>query len=304
MAPTTVRYRDRKSRAIVEETIFSEEALRWFYENPLGSRIFAAALNRAWFSWLYGRLQDLPGSRRKIPAFVQTHRLATDDFAAPLESFQSFNAFFCRHLKPEARPFSKDPDVFPSPADGKILVYPTLPDQARLPIKGTSVSIAELLKSEAKARPYQGGSGFVLRLAPYDYHRFHFPDDGLPGETRSIPGRYHSVSPIALAKVPDAFCRNKRMVTSFRSDQFGELCLVEVGALTVGTVVQTYPPQLRVKRGDEKGFFRFGGSTIVVLFQPGKITFDPDLITDSGSGLEVQVRAGTRIACRSPLTDS
>lgn len=302
--PTVVRYRDRESHEIVEETIFSEGALRWFYEDPVGSKIFAAALNRTWLSWLYGRLQDLPSSRKQIPEFVRTHRLVIDEFAEPPESFKSFNAFFCRRLKPEARPFPREPDVFPSPADGKILVYPTLPEEARLPIKGTSISIAELLKSESEARPHLGGSAFVLRLAPYDYHRFHFPDSGLPKKARLIPGRYHSVSPIALSKVPNAFCRNKRMVTTFHSEQFGELCLIEVGALTVGTIIQTYRPDLPVKRGDEKGFFRFGGSTIVVLFQPGQVTFDPDLIADSVSGLEVQVRAGSRIACRNRVPDA
>jgi phosphatidylserine decarboxylase len=293
--PTVVRYRDRATREIRTETVFAERALRWFYEDPIGARVFASLLNRPWFSRLYGLLQDLPSSREKIPAFARLHGIDTDEIDGALESFASFNAFFCRRLKPGARPFPDAPEVLASPADGKVLVFPQLAKRARLPVKGTRPELSGLLDSEAAARRFHGGQAIVIRLAPYDYHRFHFPDDGQADPARAVRGRYDSVSPIALAKVPDVYCRNKRMTTDFRSEHFGDVLLVEVGALTVGTIVQTYVPGA-VRRGEEKGYFRFGGSTIVLLFAPNTLDFDPALVADSAQGLEVQVRAGDPIA--------
>lgn len=295
---TEVQYRDRASGRMVTETIFSERELRWFYEDPWGSRIFSAFLNRKAFCWLYGKLQDLPASRQKIPGFVATHRISMDEAELALADYPSFNAFFARKLRPEARPFCPDPDAFPVPADGKVLVFPALEDGLRLPVKGAQLTLEALLASKSAAEPYVGGSALVLRLAPYDYHRFHFPDDGIPSRAREIRGRYHSVSPIALAKVPDLFCRNKRQVTDLASRHFGRIGYVEVGAICVGTILQTFVPGREVRRGDEKGYFRFGGSTLVLLFEPGAVRFDEDLIRDSAAGLEVQVKAGTRIGYR------
>lgn len=293
-----IRYRDRATGQMVEETVFEEGKLRWFYEDPLGSRVFSALINRKAFCWLYGVLQDLPSTRQKIPAFVATHHLDPMECERPLADYPSFNAFFSRRLRPTARPFCEDPAAFSAPADGKVLVYPSLEDGVRLPVKGARVTIEDLLASKAAAAPYRGGSALIVRLAPYDYHRFHFPDDGIPSKARHIRGRYHSVSPIALAKVPDLYCRNKRQVTELASGHFGRIGYVEVGAICVGTIVQTFAPAREVRRGDEKGYFRFGGSTLVLLFEPGAIRFDEDLIRDSAAGLEVQVKAGTRIGYR------
>lgn len=295
---TEVRYRIRQTGEVVQERIFSEHALRWFYEDPLGSRVFEVLLNRPGFCWLYGKIQDLPGSRRKIPEFVATHGIPVDEAEYPLSAYETFNDFFARRLKPQARPFALDPRVFACPADGKVLVFPALEAGTRVPIKGASLTISALLESQAAAKPYVGGSALVIRLAPYDYHRFHFPDGGVPHAARPIKGRYHSVSPIALAKVPDLFCRNKREATEFISENFQRLCYVEVGALCVGTIVQRYLPGVRVSKGDEKGYFRFGGSTVVLLFEPGAIVFDDDLVRDSAAGMEVHVLAGSGIGRR------
>jgi phosphatidylserine decarboxylase len=295
-AVSAVRYRDRVSGELVTETIFSERELRWFYEDPVGSRVFATLLNRRAFCWLYGKLQDLPSSRRKIPAFVATHGIDVAEAEQP--EYPSFNAFFSRRLRPGARPFCPDPDDFPSPGEGKVLVFPRLHNGDRLPVKGARLTLEALLGSADEAAPFIGGTALVLRLAPYDYHRFHFPDDGIPVATREIPGRYHSVSPIALTRVPDLYARNKRQVTVFESRHFGRIGYVEVGAICVGTIIQTFSPGQAVSRGDEKGHFRFGGSTLVLLFQPGVIEFDDDLVRDSAEGLEVQVRAGSRIGQR------
>jgi phosphatidylserine decarboxylase len=293
-ARTDVCYRDRQTGAIVTEPVFAETTLRWFYENPLGFQVFNVFLNNPTFCWLYGRWQNSPSTCKKIPEFVARYGINLEEAELPCDRYPSFNAFFSRRLKPGVRPFVSRPEIFCSPGDGKVLVYPQLQAQTRIPVKGRSISLAGLLASEAAAQPYRGGSALVIRLAPYDYHRFHFPDDGEASLAKTIEGQYHSVNPIALARVPDTFCRNKRAVTDLNSKHFGRIAYIEVGALTVASIVQTYTPGF-VSRGQEKGHFQYGGSTLVLLFEPGAIAFDPDLIEDSANGLEVHVLAGSQL---------
>ncbi|NET37743.1 MAG: phosphatidylserine decarboxylase [Cyanothece sp. SIO1E1] len=294
MQKTEVRYRDRQTGKIVTEDILAETTLRWWYENPLGFAVFRYLLNNQFFCWLYGKLQDLPSSRHKIAEFVNQYQINLEEIELPLARYRTFNAFFSRRLKPHARSFIQTTDVFCAPADGKVLVYPQLAAATRIPIKGATITLQSLLNSEGAAKAYAGGAALIVRLAPYDYHRFHFPDQGKANCAQSIQGQYHSVNPIALAKVPDLFCRNKRAVTEFYSQNFGRIAYVEVGAIVIGSIVQTYTPGL-VAKGQEKGYFQHGGSTLVLLFEPGAIAFDQDLIQDSQQNLEVQVLAGMQL---------
>jgi len=244
-------------------------------------------------------MQDKRRSRRKIAGFVEEHGIRAEEAELPLEEYRSFNAFFTRRLRADARPFAEDPDVLCAPGDGKALVFPVVDRTVKLPAKGASFSPAALLASGDQAKRFLGGSALVLRLAPYDYHRFHFPDSGEAGAVRCLRGEYHVVNPIALACVPELLCRNKRAVTVMDSDHFGRVAYVEIGALAVASIVQTYGPG-RVERGQEKGYFQFGGSTIILLFEPGAAAFDEDLVRDSAEGMEVQVLAGSRIGRRPP----
>lgn len=291
--PTPVRHRDRHSGELVDEPIFAEGTLRWFYEDPLGRMVFAAFVNRKWFCDLYGRQMDHARSRSRIQPFIDQFAIEMGEAAE--SEFACFNDFFYRKLKPGSRPFPEEAGRFGSPGDGKLLVYPSLAADVTVPIKGTACSPAALLASAAEAAPFAGGAAFVLRLAPPDYHRFHFPDEGVAEPPRVIPGGYDSVNPIALARVPDLFCRNKRTVTVIRTEHFGRMAYIEVGAITIGTILQTHAPG-PVARGQEKGYFRYGGSTIVCLFEPGALAFDQDLVADSAAGLEVKLRAGEAIA--------
>lgn len=294
---TRVRHRVRSTGVVVDEPIFAEDTLRFFYENRWGRMIFQSFLNNRLFCTLYGWRMDSPFSRALIAPFIERFNIDMSEAERPAGAYRHFNDFFTRTLKPGARSYPAAPHLFGSPGDGKLLVYPELDLNIRLPIKGTACSPAELLGSEAIAAPFAGGAAFVLRLAPPDYHRFHFPDAGIAETATPIAGRYDSVNPIALARVPDLFCRNKRALTMFESENFGRIAYVEVGAITIGSIVQTYPPG-KVERGEEKGMFRYGGSTLVLLFEPHRLSFDADLIADSAEGLEVKVQAGETIAQR------
>jgi len=176
------------------------------------------------------------------------------------------------------------------------MVYPFLAEDVQFPVKGGSVTPASLLASEETGRFYDGGSALVVRLAPPDYHRFHFFDDGRAGPAWFVQGQCNSVNPIALLSLPDLFHLNQRAVTEIESVHFGRIAYVEIGAFAVGSIVQTYTPG-PVHKGEEKGYFQFGGSTLVLLFQPGSVCFDEDLVQDSLAGLEVQVRTGEGIGC-------
>ena len=294
---TEVSYRDRQNGAIVTENIFAENTLRWLYENWLGFKIFSYLLNNRAFCWLYGKSQNSPFTRRQIADFVSQHQIDSTEIELPLTSYPSFNAFFSRKLKPNARPFAQDPTVFCAPGDGKVLVYPQLEGQTKIPVKGSLIKIESLLASQTAAQNYYGGSALVVRLAPYDYHRFHFPDSGTAEPSRYIKGEYHSVNPIALTKIGDVYCRNHRAITEFHSQNFGRIAYIEIGAITIGSIVQTYQPGT-VQKGAEKGYFQYGGSTLVLLFEKKAIAFDEDLIRDSAQNLEVQVLTGSRLGTK------
>jgi phosphatidylserine decarboxylase len=272
----------------------AEGFLRWSYESRSGPLLFRL-LNNRYVCGLYQRYQGLSGSRRRIAPFIARYGIDPTEIERPLDEYASFNAFFCRRLKEGARPFPAEPGRLGSPGDGKLLVQPELSGDLELPVKGVRAPLDRLVGSPEEAARYRGGAAAVLRLAPYDYHRFHFCDGGDAGEPRVIGGGYHSVNPIALARVPDVFARNKRAVSAVDSDAFGRVLYIEVGAFNVASIVQSYDAG-RVARGQEKGYFQFGGSTIVLLFEPGRVRFDGDLVRDSEEGLEVQVRTGSGIA--------
>jgi phosphatidylserine decarboxylase len=238
-------------------------------------------------------------SRGAVAAFAAAAGVDAGEADRPLEAYVSVDDFFTRRLRPGARPIDRDPRHLVCPGDGRLLVAPRL-GAGPLPIKGTHVDVVALLGDVALARRYVGGCAYVLRLAVADYHRFHFPDGGVASRSRAIAGRLHSVHPIALDAGAPAFA-NQRAVSVLDSDHFGRVALVEVGALTVGTIVQTYRPG-RVERGAEKGTFRMGGSTIVMLLEPGAVAVDEDLVAasslDAPAPIETRVRMGTRIGSR------
>ncbi|MGE5128897.1 MAG: phosphatidylserine decarboxylase [Sphingomonadaceae bacterium] len=191
-----------------------------------------------------------------------------------------------------------DPESCVAPADGRLLAYPSLSAEGTLPIKGGLLDRASLLADAALARRFGGGAVVVVRLYLGDYHHFHFPAGGVPDESRAIAGRYFAVSPYARDwNVP--FCAlNHRMVTCLASDAFGTIAMVEVGALTVGSVRQDFVPGARVEKGAHKGWFELGGSLVVLLFEQGAVELDEDICANTRAGIETRVRMGESIGRR------
>ena len=216
----------------------------------------------------------------------------THEFTDAPDSFRTFNEFFYRKLKPQARLIAAGENEIAFPADGRHLVLPDIAACGDFFIKGTRFDLAALLGDAALAQRFAHGSMLISRLCPVDYHRFHFPFSGLPGTAKQINGPLYSVSPIALRKRPSILWENKREITTLRTSGLGDVLLLEVGATCVGSIVQTYTADAAVAKGDEKGYFRFGGSCFITIFEPGKIRFTDDLIEHSRAGREVYARMG------------
>lgn len=289
-----IRYFNRHSGKIETEKVYGESFLRWTYGNPLGKLSLHALVKRHGFSKWYGKRMSKPSTASRIGPFIALYDLDESDFANPTSSFQSFNEFFYRKLKPEARPIASSPIVFP--ADGRHLGFPDISKINSFFVKGQTFDLAALLGDSTLAQKYAKGSLVLSRLCPVDYHRFHFPAAGIPSATRTIPGPLFSVSPIALAKKLSYLWTNKRTITQLKTESFGTILLLEIGATCVGSIHQTFTPNAPVEKGAEKGYFAFGGSSTITIFEPGKATLSADLLENSNRQIELYAQIGTPMA--------
>lgn len=292
----TIRYIERKTGNLLQEIVPGEQWLQWLYHNPLGKLALHAVVKRKFVSEWYGRKMDSPASRSKIQGFVESLSINMDEAARPIEDFTSFNDFFIRALKPEARPVDDGEDVVVSPADGKVLAFEGIGGLDSFFVKGQSFSLNDFLQDSALSGKYEGGTLLICRLAPVDYHRFHFPANGHISKSRLIDGAYYSVSPYAVKKNLQVYWENKREYSVLTTPIAGDIVLCEVGATMVGSIVQNYAPETDVAKGQEKGWFLFGGSTVVMLLEKGKAKVDSDILANTRKGLETSIKMGERIA--------
>jgi phosphatidylserine decarboxylase len=240
-----------------------------------------------------GKKYDDPASVSQIEGFIAFHQLDMNEVLLPTEQFRNFNEFFYRALKPNARPCSApdQPEIIVSPADCRTVVFNTIDDATRIWVKGRDYSLEKLFGDAypLEAKRYKGGSMGIFRLAPQDYHRFHIPVDGVLGQPRPIDGEYYTVNPMAIRSALDVYGDNVRTVIPIDSVAHGRVMYVCIGAMMVGSTVITRKPGERVKRTEELGYFKFGGSTILLFFEPGRMVYDTDLIENSLGALETLV---------------
>lgn len=289
--PSNIDVYNRYTGATEREMVYGEGYLRFIYRNPVGRLLLFALIKRSLFSRVYGWLMSRPGSRAKIEPFIAKYGLDVGEFAEPVAAFGSFNDFFTRRLAPAARPICADEDALVLPADGRHLVFPDLSLAKPAYVKTFAFDLERFLGDQALAERYAHGSMLIARLAPIDYHRFHFPIAGTASEVKRIDGELLSVSPIGLERMTRTFLDNKRWVTTIESDTWGVVTFVEVGATGVGSVVHTAGAG-PVEKGQEKGYFLFGGSTVVVIFEPGRVIFSDDLVEHSARGVELYAKMG------------
>ena len=297
-------YRDRASGRLVRERVHAEALLHWLYNTRSGRLANALLFRRRFVSLVNGWIQRRPSSRARIAPFVRQLEIDMSESLRRPEEFESFNAFFTREIDLSRRPIRASPDVCVAPCDGRVLAYPALGAADTFRIKRHSFNLARCLGDAALARRFAGGSLLIGRLAMRDYHHFHFSDSGVPGPPRSVPGNYHVGGPYALTHLVPFYAENHRAVTLLESDHFGLIAMVEIGAMTVGSIRQRFEPGARVEKGQRKGWFELGGSTIALVFEEGRIALDADLCASTQEEIETFVRMGERIGGRPPARGS
>ena len=261
-------------------------AIRFVYGTVFGRILAKGILCRKFVSDLYGLWQKSPLSKGKVKRFMEEYNISVEDCTE--QEFSDFNAFFTRQRKTIADRTA--PHELPAVADSKLSALPIGRD-SRFTVKGVDYTVAELLENEDLAKAYEGGYCLIFRLAPDDYHRYSFPDRGTAEDTREIKGVLHTVNPIGgTMKV---YRRNTRHYTLLRTEHFGEMIQMEVGALLVGKICNH--GHRSFKKLEEKGYFAYGGSTVILLCKKDKISVDQDILDYSAKGIETKVTLGERI---------
>ena len=292
-----IQIHDRYAGKVVKEAVYGEGSLRFVYETAVGRAGAALVFSWPFFSRLFGWYMKRPASAGKIRPFVEKYGLDPREFSQQLDAYDSFNAFFCRELRPGARPVDPAADSVVFPADGRHLGFQELGTEQRVFVKGQSWDLDALLGGNAElVRRFAGGSLVLSRLCPVDYHHFHFPVGGRVEEINWLDQRLYSVSPIALRQRLAYLWENKRCLTRIRTAAIGEVCFIEVGATNVGTI--RHRPVLDggiVEKGSPKGWFEFGGSSVITLFEPGAVRLSDDLLTCTNNGIELYARCGDKM---------
>lgn len=295
-----IKYYNRKSKKIEIEKIYGDKAVKWLYNSTLGKLISPIATGHT-ISKIYGALQSASYSQRKIKPFIENFHIDMEDYL-PQEGYsfkngpgyRDFNHFFIRRFKKDKRSFPSTMAHLGAPAEARYFAYKKIDEHEKVPVKGKFLTPRALIDNPKWNKIFLDGPLLLARLCPVDYHRFHFPDDGVILDTFTNHGGLHSVNPIALKKRPGIFINNERQVTIIETRCFGKMAYIEVGATMVGKIVQTHKRK-EFKRGQEKGYFLFGGSTIVVIGEKGKWLPDADLLAYTKKGMETYLKLGAHL---------
>ena len=287
-----MKYIDRKGNITIEENK-QDKFLRHLY-NDWGGRICLKLLVRPFLSKAGGFFLNSHFSRKMIPGFVQRNKIDLSEYEK--QEFSSYNDFFTRKIRPELRPIHNGENILVSPCDGKVTVCRIGKGETFF-IKDTPYTAGQLLKNERLASHYLNGYAVILRLTVDDYHHYCYPASGKKSANVSIPGILHTVNPTANDVFP-IYKENAREYTLLKTKEFGTMVMMEVGAMMVGKITNRKPGRGMVEKGQEKGYFEFGGSTVILLLAHGKVRLDTDLIENSENGYETIVKMGERIGER------
>lgn len=265
------------------------DSLNFLYKTIPG-RFFLKLLSTRALSRACGAFLDSPFSAFLIKGFVQKNKINLDEYQT--EGIKTFNEFFRRKIKEGCRPYDLIPEHFCAPCDGLLSVW-QIRENSVIPVKQSSYTIPSLLQNEELAAEYKDGLCLVFRLCVDNYHRYCYADSGKKSRNIFIPGKLHTVRPIALETLP-VFTENCREYTTIESPVFGKLIQIEVGAMLVGRIVN-FENEAIVERGKEKGFFEYGGSTIIILAKKDAVKINDDILQNSASGIETPVKMGMQI---------
>ena len=277
-----MRIYDRKLQKYIEEKEYQEGILRFLYHTVLGRILLKVLVARPWLSKAVAIYYKSRLSKKKIIPFIEENNVDVSEWV--IEDFKTFNDFFIRR-----KDVSVDSGLI-SIADSKLSVY-KIDEGLKLKIKNSIYNLEDILGSSEMAEKYNNGTCLVFRLGVNDYHRYIYIDSGKLISQKFINGELHTVR--SISEKYNVFSRNCRVVNEFQTESLGDVAQVEVGALLVGCV-QNYNKSVFIK-GEEKGYFEYGGSTVVVLLQEGVVTIDADIIEQSNKDIEVKVSVGEKI---------
>lgn len=287
-----IKYYNRSKKSFEIEKVYGDEVISWLYGSKMG-QIFSHVASMSFLSKFYGNLQSIKSSAKKIPTFIKNFDIQMDDYVD--EEYKSFNQFFIRKFKEGKRSFSSDPAIMSAPCEARYFALKSISEDSLVPVKGKYLLPAQLLNNKKWEETFEGGPLVVARLCPVDYHRFHFPDAGKVLDQYRVHGKLHSVNPVALKFKEDIFATNEREVSILETENFGKIAYVEVGATMVGKIVQSHTGET-FKRGEEKGYFLFGGSTVIIIGEKGKWVPESDILNYSKDKIETYLQLGESLA--------
>ncbi len=284
-----MKYIDRKGNITIEENS-QDKFLRHLYTD-WGGRLCLTLLIRPFVSRLAGTVLKSRLSARFVPGFAERNGIDMSDYEE--KKYCSYNDFFTRKIREGARPIVKDESILVSPCDGKVSVH-RIGNDSRFFIKDTEYTVPQLLRNPRLAEKYENGYAVVIRLTVDNYHHYCYPAQGVQSSVVSLAGCLHTVNP-AAGELHPIYKENAREYALLQTTNFGTILMMEVGAMMVGKIRNRFKTPRKVDKGEEKGYFEFGGSTVILLLQHGKVRLDYDLLENTENGYETIVRMGERI---------
>lgn len=299
-----IKYFNRMTGQMEVEKVYGDGFIRFLYHSEMGKKIGGVFTNK-FFSKAYGAFQDLPSSHRKVKPFIQKFHIPIEDYepgSRPshdvTDSYRSFNEFFIRKFKRGKRSFVTEPNRMPAFAEARYVGFDAVDGKTRYPVKGSYLLAKDLIGNDQIAKIFEGGPLIIARLCPVDYHRYHYPDSGKVLEHYPVHGAFDSVNPFALQYKPQIFIKNERYVSILQTENFGRLAYIEVGATCVGKIVQTHRWNKPFLRGEEKGYFLFGGSTVILVGEKGSWKPSTDITSNTLNGIETYLHLGQEVAVK------
>ena len=286
------------------EMVYGDKFIEWLYESTSGKTL-STLICKAPLSKFYGALQDFPLSQQKVAPFIKKFNIKMEDYLpedgrSEKSPYSTFNQFFIRRFRPGRRPIVQAPNEMAAFSEARYFGYESVSDEETVPVKGFNLKPKALLANTKWEKTFEDGPLLLARLCPVDYHRYHYPDDGTIVDDYRVTGLYHSVNPLALKSKQDILITNERHVTIIDTVNFGKLAYIEVGAICVGKIIQSKPLDKgrAFARGEEKGYFLFGGSTVIVIGEKGKWKPSADILENTKKGMETYLHLGMTVATK------
>lgn len=277
-----------------KEITYQSGIMNFLYSSPWTRKYLVPVVRSKKFAQIYGLTKSSPISKKEINEFVKKYKVDISEFEE--KKYRNFNEFFIRKFKPAQRSFPSKKQLLGSPAEGRLLAYQRIDNDSLFLIKGMNLNCEKILSEKKWAQLFKDGSALVFRLAPSDYHRFHFSFDCELLDFYEKEGKLNTVNPLGMKYYPNTFCENYRHISILHSSLWGKVAMVEIGGLCVGTIKQTWKyGERNFALAQEKGYFQFGGSTVVLFFEKGSLQIEDIILQNTKNNRETWVKLGASI---------